>query len=94
MAVAGIVVARDNVVRTVLQPPPARRTSLSLGAGGGIHRSGGTLYNFVSRNNIWHIKEPLIDRQPKFYSIRADCDLGPCDVDFDVHNGRVAKAGV
>jgi hypothetical protein len=79
---------------TALQPPPARGALFPLGAGGGIQNSGGTLYNFVSRNNIWHShKEPLIEGQPTFYSIRADCDRRPCDADFDVHNGRIARAG-
>jgi hypothetical protein len=79
---------------TALQRPPVRGESFSLGAGGGILNSGGMLYNLVSRNNIWHIhKEPLIDGQPKFYSIRADCNLGPCDADFDAHNGGIANAG-
>jgi hypothetical protein len=79
---------------TALQPLPPRGASFSLGAGAGIDRAGGTLYNFVSRNNIWHIhKEALIDGQPKFYSIRADCQLEPCDADFDLHNGLIVRAG-
>src|SRR6185295_6988160 len=60
-----------------------------LGAGAGIEKSGGTLYNFVSRNNVWHIhNEVHVDGREKFYSIRADCGAGPCDADFDLHNGR------
>ena len=79
---------------TALQPPPAAGARFPLGAGGGIQKSGGVLYNFVSRNNIWHIhKTPAIHGQPKFQSIRADCDAGPCDADFDLYNGRLANAG-
>lgn len=79
---------------TALQPPPAPGASSSLGAGGGIRNAGGKLHNFVSRNNVWHIhREVAIDGQRSFYSIRADCDLGSCDADFDVHNGRIAEAG-
>jgi hypothetical protein len=77
---------------TALQPP-ARASAYPLGGGGGILKAGGKLYNFVSRNNIWHIhKEPHVG-QPVFYSIRADCDLGPCSADFDLHNGRIGNAG-
>ena len=76
---------------TVLQPPPDRGASLPLGAGSGIQKSGGTLYNFVSRNNIWHIhKEAQSAGAPRFYSIRADCAPGPCDADFDLYNGALA----
>jgi hypothetical protein len=76
---------------TVLQPPGRL---YPMGAGGGIGNSGGTLYNFVSRNNIWHIhKEPLIHGEPKFQSLRADAADGPVDADFDLYNGRVANAG-
>jgi hypothetical protein len=79
---------------TVLQPPPPRGTAFSLGAGGGIEKSGGTLYNFVSRNNIWQVhKEALVDGQPKFFSIRADCSASACDADFDLYNGRIVNAG-
>jgi hypothetical protein len=79
---------------TALQPAPAGGARYPLGAGAGIKKSGGRLFNFVSRNNIWHIhKEPLIDGEPKFHAILADCDLGPCDADFDLHNGRIANAG-
>src|SRR4051812_77366 len=79
---------------TALQPPPPRGRALTSGAGGGIEKSGGTLYNFVSRNNVWHIhKEVHIDGRAKYYSIRADCGAGPCDADFDLHNGRISNAG-
>jgi Right handed beta helix region len=76
---------------TVLQPPGRLYT---MGAGEGITNSGGMLYNFVSRNNIWHIhKEPHIDGQPKFGSLRANGDRGPVDADFDLYSGRVLNAG-
>jgi hypothetical protein len=76
---------------TVLQPPGGR---YALGAGWGINKSGGTLVNFVSRNNIWQIhKEQQIHGQPKFFSIRADGDKGPIDADFDLYNGQLANAG-
>jgi hypothetical protein len=79
---------------TVLQPPPPGDARYTLGAGGGILKSGGALYNFVSRNNVWHIhKEKLVDGQPKFYSIAANADRGFIDADFDVHNGRLQNAG-
>jgi hypothetical protein len=76
---------------TVLQPPGRLYPK---GAGGGIINSGGALYNFVSRNNIWHIhKEPRIDGQPKFASLRADGDRGVVDANFDLYNGRIFNAG-
>lgn len=78
---------------TVLQPtaPGAR---YGLGAGWGIKNSGGKLYNFVSRNNIWHIhKEVQIHGQPKFASIAADADRGPVDADYDLRNGPLWNAG-
>ena len=76
---------------TVLQPPGAR---YSMGAGWGINNSGGKLYNFVSRNNIWHIhKEARIQGEPKFSSLRADGGLGPIDADFDLHNGPLTNTG-
>jgi hypothetical protein len=76
---------------TVLQPPGAR---YSMGAGWGITNSGGKLYNFVSRNNIWHIhKEAQISGEPKFGSLKADGSLGPIDADFDVRNGRLVNIG-
>jgi hypothetical protein len=79
---------------TALQPPPPPGSRYSMGAGLGIEKSGGTLYNFVSRNNIWHIhKEALIHGQLKFYSIWADGDRGSIDADFDVHNGELLNAG-
>jgi hypothetical protein len=79
---------------TALQRPPLPGGRYPQGAGGGIEKSGGSLYNFVSRNNIWHIhREAQIDGQPKFNSLRADCELGPCDADFDVYNGRIHNAG-
>jgi hypothetical protein len=79
---------------TVLQPPPPPGARYSMGGGSGIENSGGTLFNFVSRNNIWHIhKEPLIDGELKFHSIRADGHLGFIDADFDLHNGAISNAG-
>ena len=76
---------------TVLQPPGAR---YSMGAGSGISKSGGKLYNFVSRNNIWHIhKEAQIHGEPKFSSLRADGDQGPIDADFDLRNGQLRNVG-
>ena len=79
---------------TALQRPPPRGAMLALGAGSGIEKSGGTLYNFVSRNNTWQIhKEAQIDGQPKYFSIRADCAERSCDADFDLHNGRIFNAG-
>lgn len=76
---------------TALQPPGAR---YSMGAGAGIAKSGGKLYNFVSRNNIWHIhKEAWIHGEPKFSSLRADGDQAPVDADFDLHNGQLRNAG-
>ena len=72
---------------TVLQPPGGR---LSLGAGSGIRNSAGPLYNFVSRNNIWHIhNEPWVHGKPKFSSLSADAGVGPTDADFDLYNGRL-----
>jgi hypothetical protein len=72
---------------TALQPPGGR---YPMGAGWGINKSGGRLYNFVSRNNIWQIhKEPLIHGEPKFFSLRADADLGGIDADFDLRNGQL-----
>ena len=79
---------------TALQPPPPRGVAFSLGAGAGIEKSGGALYNFVSRNNVWQIhKEALSEGAPKFFSIRADCSSGPCEADFDLYNGRIVNAG-
>lgn len=79
---------------TALQPPPPRGRSLPLGAGAGIEKSGGELYNFVSRNNVWQIhKEVQVDGRARFFSIRADCGERSCDADFDLHNGRIANAG-
>jgi hypothetical protein len=79
---------------TALQPPAPRGRSFSLGAGAGIEKSGGTLYNFVSRNNIWQIHNAVqVDGRAKFFSIRADCSAGPCDADYDLHNGRIVSAG-
>jgi hypothetical protein len=79
---------------SALQPPPPPGTALPLGAGGGILKSGGILYNFVSRNNVWHIhQERLINGQPKFYSIAANADQGAVDADFDVYNGELQNAG-
>ena len=76
---------------TVLQPPGGR---YAMGAGWGINKSGGTLVNFVSRNNIWQIhKEQQVHGQPKFFAIRADGDRGPVDADFDLYNGQLANAG-
>jgi hypothetical protein len=74
---------------TALQPPSGR---YPLGAGSGIRNSGGKLYNFVSRNNIWQIhKEARIPGEPKFSSLSADGDGGPLDADFDVHNGQLTN---
>jgi hypothetical protein len=79
---------------TALQPPPAGGARYGMGAGWGINKSGGTLFNFVSRNNIWHIhKEAQIHGEPKFFSIRADGDKGSIDADFDLYNGQLANAG-
>jgi hypothetical protein len=76
---------------TVLQPPGRR---YSAGAGSGITNTGGALYNFVSRNNIWHIhKEAQIRGEPRFSSLRADGDQGPIDADFDLYNGPLRNAG-
>ena len=78
---------------TALQPAGAG-TRYPLGAGWGISKQAGTLFNFVSRNNIWQIhKEPLINGEPKFWSIRADGDKGPVDADYDLYNGQLANAG-
>jgi hypothetical protein len=79
---------------TALQPPPSGGARYPMGAGWGISKQAGTMYNFVSRNNIWQIhKEPLINGEPKFFSIRADGDKGPIDADFDLYNGQLANAG-
>jgi hypothetical protein len=78
---------------TALQPgaPGAR---YGMGAGWGIVNSGGEVYNFVSRNNIWHIhKEVQIHGQPKFASLSADADRGPVDADFDLYNGVLWNVG-
>lgn len=76
---------------TVLQPAGGR---YAMGAGWGIEKSGGKLFNFVSRNNIWQIhKEVQIHGQPKFFSLSADGHLGPIDADFDLYNGRFANLG-
>ena len=43
---------------TILQPPPLDGAQHRLGAGEGLGDSGGggrLLYNFVSRNNVWHV---------------------------------------
>jgi hypothetical protein len=78
---------------TALQPAGAG-ARYPLGAGWGISKQAGTLFNFVSRNNIWQIhKEPLINGEPKFWSIRADGDKGPIDADYDLYNGQLANAG-
>jgi hypothetical protein len=79
---------------TILQPPPAPDARYSMGAGSGIENSGGGLFNFVSRNNIWHIhKEPQVDGESKYQSIRADGHLGFIESDFDLYNGPVHNSG-
>lgn len=76
---------------TVLQPPGR---VYPLGAGSSISKTGGTLYNFVSRNNIWHVhKEAHLRGGLRFSSIRADADRGPVDADFDLYTGRLVNAG-
>jgi PKD repeat protein len=87
---------------TLLQPPPAPGRTFSMGAGFGLNAVH-TLYNFVSRNNIWHIHR--IDDTaltPHFSSIIGSCSSNPCSpptpdngpaVDYDVFNGRVVGAG-
>jgi hypothetical protein len=76
---------------TVLQPPGAR---YSMGAGWGISKSGGRLFNFVSRNNIWHIhKDPPRGSEPKFRSLRVDPADGPIDAGFDLHKPAYASSG-
>jgi hypothetical protein len=78
---------------TVLQPG-APGSKYAMGAGWGILGSGGTLYNFVSRNNIWHIHKPVqIHGERKFASISAHADRGPVDADFDLYNGPLWNAG-
>lgn len=79
---------------TAMQPPPPAGARYAMGAGKGIENSGGKLYNFVSRNNIWQIhKEAQIDGQLKFASISADGDRGPIDADYDLYNGPLWNAG-
>ncbi len=87
---------------TLLQPPPSAGKQFPMGAGWGV--SGvEILYNFVSRNNIWHIHK-ITDNPglPDYWSIRGDCSGNPCTppvpdngpaVDYDVFNGRIATAG-
>jgi hypothetical protein len=71
---------------TALQPPPANGARYAMGAGWGINKSGGTLVNVVSRNNIWQIhKEAQIHGEPKFFSIRAD----KVDAGSDLSNGKL-----
>jgi hypothetical protein len=78
---------------TVLQPP-AQGGRYGMGAGWGIFRAGGPLYNFVSRNNVWHIhKEAQIHGEPKFASLSADGHRGPIDADFDLYNGMLNNVG-
>jgi hypothetical protein len=72
---------------TLLQAPPPPGKVRSLGAGGGLHNVDGVLFNFVSKNNIWHIHRT--DRS----SIRADCHLGFCESNFDLYNGTIVNAG-
>jgi hypothetical protein len=72
---------------TVLQPDIG--TSYPGGAGYGIGNAGGNLYNIVSLNNIWHIHKPLPGPGNDFWSILANCNLGPCSAEYDVYNGRV-----
>jgi hypothetical protein len=72
---------------TILQPPGKTYT---FGAGWGITNSGGKLFNFVSRNNVWQIhKEVLINGQPKFYAISANRE--GADADYDLINAPVAN---
>lgn len=79
---------------TVLQPPPPAGARYAMGAGWGIFRAGGTLFNFVSRNNVWHIhKEAQIHGEPKFASLSADGNRGPVDADFDLYNGMLHNVG-
>jgi hypothetical protein len=79
---------------TALQPPPAGGARYGMGSGWGIQNSGGKLYNFVSRNNIWQVhKEVQIHGQPKYASISADADRGPVDADYDLYNAPMWNAG-
>jgi hypothetical protein len=72
---------------TALQPQGGR---YAMGAGWGISKNGGRLYNFVSRNNIWQVhKEPLINGEPKFLPLRAETRDGPFDADYDLYNGEL-----
>jgi hypothetical protein len=76
---------------TVLQPPGKR---YAFGAGSGISKAGGKLYNIVSRNNIWQVHKEARQRGTRSsYAIRADGDLGPVDVDYDLYNAPLQNAG-
>jgi PKD repeat protein len=89
---------------TLLQPPQPSDKDFPMGARFGINGSK-TLYNFVSRNNIWHVYRTTEPPQPKpgimpnHASIMADCSsTTPCSpptpdngpaADYDVFNYRI-----
>jgi hypothetical protein len=75
---------------TVLQPSPLPGETLPSGAGHGLKRDGGSLmYNFVSKNNIWHIWRT----DSYFKSISVDSTELTADkkalnvADYDLYNG-------
>jgi len=69
---------------TTLQPPPHPGFTLRSGAGAGLRNTDGQLFNFESKNNIWHAAHE---------SINANCNLGFCQSDFDLYSGNVVNAG-
>jgi hypothetical protein len=86
---------------TLLQQPAAGK-QFPMGSGEGLAGTE-TLYNFVSRANIWHIHK-ITDNPglPDFWSLHADCSSGPCTpptpdngpaADYDLFNGRIMNAG-
>src|SRR5207237_1011461 len=75
---------------TILQPAPLAGETQPSGAGYGIKRDGGALmYNFVSKNNIWHIWRT----DSYFKSISGDSSELTADkkamnaADYDLYNG-------
>jgi len=85
---------------TVLQPPAPPGKTVPMGGTDGISTVVAVehLYNFVSRNNVWHLPKASSGNG----SIFGDCNVEPCTpptpdngpaVDYDLYNGRLSNPG-
>ena len=82
---------------TMLQPPPPKGRTVTLGARWGVHVVGAFrsppatcgVYDYVSYNNIWHVAHTADRDSSDYHSIEVKNDSPTNTFDYDLYNGKI-----